>query len=76
MRDSKGVNKVTDGMRTIVGKGTASLTDSSGSIDPENTIANPDNIVVLPDGRVDIGEDSAAHKPNMLWVYKPPHANR
>ncbi|WP_396587437.1 alkaline phosphatase PhoX [Bermanella sp. R86510] len=34
-------------------------------------IAQPDNIVVLNDGRVLIGEDSGNHENNMLWVYNP-----
>ncbi|EAT11180.1 DUF839 domain-containing protein [Bermanella marisrubri] len=36
-----------------------------------NGIANPDNIVVLNDGRVLIGEDTSKHENNMLWVYTP-----
>lgn len=34
-------------------------------------IANPDNLVVMPDGRVIVGEDTGAHENNMLWVYDP-----
>ena len=34
-------------------------------------IANPDNIVVLDDGRVLIGEDTGRHENNMLWLYNP-----
>lgn len=34
-------------------------------------IAQPDNIVVLDDGRVLIGEDTSNHKNNMLWIYNP-----
>ncbi len=71
--DPKGINKVTEGATSLLGRGLASLTRST-SVDPEHTIANPDNIVVLPDGRVIIGEDSTIHKPNMLWVYDPGHS--
>lgn len=38
---------------------------------PVDSIANPDNIEVLDDGRVLIGEDSGYHVNNMLWVYNP-----
>ena len=31
-------------------------------------IANPDNLVVMADGRVIIGEDTGRHANNMLWV--------
>lgn len=41
------------------------------NVDPENTIANPDNIVVLEDGRVIIGEDTGRHETNMIWIYDP-----
>ncbi len=36
-----------------------------------NNVANPDNIVVLDDGRVVIGEDSSHHRNNMVWVFDP-----
>jgi secreted PhoX family phosphatase len=36
-----------------------------------NNIAQPDNILVLNDGRVLIGEDTSNHKNNMLWVFNP-----
>lgn len=41
---------------------------------PANNIAGPDNLLVLDDGRLLIGEDADAehHQPNMLWVYSPP----
>ncbi|WP_435154876.1 hypothetical protein [Haladaptatus sp. DFWS20] len=44
---------------------------NSGSMDLESTIADPDNLVVMPDGRVVDGEDSGLHENNMLWVYDP-----
>lgn len=36
-----------------------------------NAIAQPDNVAVLNDGRVLIGEDSSNHKNNMMWLFKP-----
>lgn len=71
--DRKGVNKLSNSAHTLAGKGLSRLRDSSTSVDPENTIANPDNIVVMDDGRVVVGEDSDIHRPNMLWVYAPEH---
>jgi len=43
------------------------------SLDVENTIAEPDNIVVMDDGRVVIGEDTGnrGHENNMIWVFDP-----
>jgi len=43
------------------------------SLDPENTISEPDNIVVMDDGRVVIGEDTGnrGHENNMIWVFDP-----
>jgi secreted PhoX family phosphatase len=38
--------------------------------DTEN-IANPDNLLILDDGRVVIGEDTGDHENNMLWIYEP-----
>ncbi|QLG60926.1 alkaline phosphatase PhoX [Halorarum salinum] len=39
----------------------------------ETTIAEPDNIVVMDDGRVVIGEDTGnmGHENNMIWIYDP-----
>ena len=34
-------------------------------------IAQPDNVAVLDDGRVLIGEDTGNHNNNMLWLYNP-----
>lgn len=36
-----------------------------------NAIAQPDNVAVLDDGRILIGEDSSNHKNNMMWLFKP-----
>jgi hypothetical protein len=38
---------------------------------PDAGLANPDNLVVLSDGRVVVGEDSAFHDNNMLWLLDP-----
>lgn len=37
-----------------------------------NNISNPDNLVILNDGRVLIGEDSGNHENNMIWVFDDP----
>jgi len=46
------------------------------SLDPANTVAEPDNIVVMDDGRVVIGEDTGneGHERNMIWVFDPGNA--
>jgi len=36
-----------------------------------NNLAGPDNLVVLDDGRVLIGEDTSKHKNNMVWLWGP-----
>jgi len=36
-----------------------------------NGISNPDNIVVLANGNVLIGEDTGRHENNMLWLFNP-----
>lgn len=38
---------------------------------PVDAISNPDNLAVLNDGRVIIGEDTSKHVNNMMWVYNP-----
>lgn len=37
-----------------------------------NNISNPDNLVVLDDGRVLIGEDTGNHENNMIWLFDDP----
>lgn len=37
-------------------------------------LSNPDNLVVLDDGRIIIGEDTSNHENNMLWVFKDANA--
>jgi secreted PhoX family phosphatase len=50
---------------------TGLLQTQDGTVEPEEAIANPDNLVVMNDGRVIIGEDSGFHENNMIWVYDP-----
>ncbi len=45
--------------------------NSTGDRCSVDGIAQPDNLVVLDDGRVLIGEDTSNHKNNMLWIYNP-----
>lgn len=37
-----------------------------------NNISNPDNLVVLDDGRVLIGEDTGNHENNVIWLFEDP----
>ncbi len=37
-----------------------------------NGIAGPDNLAVLNDGRVLVGEDTGKHQNNMVWLWEPP----
>lgn len=37
-----------------------------------NNISNPDNLVILDDGRVLIGEDTGNHENNVIWVFDDP----
>ncbi|MGY8754845.1 MAG: alkaline phosphatase PhoX [Candidatus Poseidoniales archaeon] len=36
-----------------------------------NNLAGPDNLVVLDDGRVLVGEDTGKHESNMVWLWEP-----
>lgn len=46
--------------------------DSTAAVNkcPTNNISSPDNIAVLKDGRVIIGEDTSNHENNMVWIWK------
>ncbi|MCL7417851.1 MAG: PhoX family protein [Halalkalicoccus sp.] len=59
----------------VVGRGmeTIETVFTKQGFDPSTTIANPDNIVVMDDGRVVIGEDTSleGHENNMIWIYDP-----
>lgn len=37
-----------------------------------NSISNPDNLVILNDGRVLIGEDTGNHENNVIWLFDDP----
>lgn len=45
--------------------------DANGNKCDVDAISNPDNLAVLDDGRVLIGEDTSKHINNTLWVYNP-----
>ena len=37
-----------------------------------DALAGPDNLLVLDDGRVLVGEDTGKHESNMVWLWQPP----
>jgi len=37
-----------------------------------NNISNPDNLIILDDGRVLIGEDTGNHENNIIWLFEDP----
>ena len=39
-----------------------------------NNLAGPDNLLVLDDGRVLVGEDTGKHENNMVWLWQDPDA--
>ncbi|MCB9942134.1 MAG: DUF839 domain-containing protein [Geminicoccaceae bacterium] len=41
---------------------------------PVDSISNPDNVAVLDDGRVIIGEDTGNHENNTLWLFTKPQS--
>jgi secreted PhoX family phosphatase len=45
--------------------------DTDGNRCDVNGISNPDNLAVMDDGRVLIGEDTSKHTNNALWIYNP-----
>jgi secreted PhoX family phosphatase len=45
--------------------------DENGNKCDVNGISNPDNLAVMDDGRVLIGEDTSKHINNALWIYNP-----
>ena len=57
-------------MEPVVVGGSYDSTLSVNQCDVD-AIANPDNVAVLDDGRVLIGEDTSKHNNNMLWIYNP-----
>lgn len=64
------MNYNVDRMQPVVVGGAYNGTSTTDKCDP-NGIAQPDNIEVLDDGRVLIGEDTSNHVNNMLWIYNP-----
>lgn len=46
----------------------SSATENACSVDG---ISNPDNLIVLNDGRVIVGEDTSKHVNNMIWLFNP-----
>lgn len=45
---------------------------STFRLSTDYTVANPDNVVVMDDGRVVVGEDTGLKDNDMVWVYAPP----
>jgi len=45
--------------------------DANGNKCDVEAISNPDNLAVMDDGRVFIGEDTSKHVNNALWMYNP-----
>lgn len=44
---------------------------ATGSTCSDDNVSSPDNVYVLNDGRVLMGEDTGRHENNMLWIYNP-----
>ncbi len=55
----------------VVGGAYNSGGDANGNKCDVNGISNPDNLLVMDDGRVLIGEDTSKHVNNALWIYNP-----
>jgi secreted PhoX family phosphatase len=55
----------------VVGGAYNSDGDANGNKCDVDAISNPDNLVVMDDGRVLIGEDTSKHVNNTLWIYNP-----
>ena len=55
----------------VVGGAYDSAGDAQGNRCDVNGISNPDNLAVMDDGRVLIGEDTSKHVNNALWIYNP-----
>lgn len=58
-------------LEPVVAGGPYNAAATNGNTCSVDSIANPDNLLVMKDGRVIIGEDSGRHANNMIWVYKP-----
>ncbi len=55
----------------VIGGAYNSAGDENGNRCDVNGISNPDNLAVLDDGRVLIGEDTSNHVNNALWIFNP-----
>ena len=44
--------------------------DASPNACPVESVSNPDNLIVLSDGSVVIGEDTGNHENNAMWLWK------
>jgi len=55
----------------VIGGAYNSDGDANGNKCDVDAISNPDNLAVMDDGRVLIGEDTSKHVNNTLWIYNP-----
>ena len=55
----------------VIGGAYNSEGDADGNRCDVNGISNPDNLAVMDDGRVIIGEDTSKHVNNAMWIYNP-----
>ncbi len=55
----------------VIGGAYNSEGDENGNKCDVNSISNPDNLLVMDDGRVMIGEDTSKHINNAIWIYNP-----
>lgn len=69
-KDAAGLVDATSMIPAIVGG--PYYTDRSVNECNINNISNPDNLVILNDGRVLIGEDTGNHENNMIWLFDDP----
>lgn len=60
-------------MKPVVAGGAYDKNNEANACDL-NGISNPDNIVVLGNGNVLIGEDTGHHENNAMWLWKPERA--
>lgn len=60
----------TSRMEPVIAGGAYDSTAAVNQCDIDN-ISNPDNLLVLDDGRVVIGEDTSKHENNMIWIFDP-----
>jgi hypothetical protein len=63
-------NFTTSMMVPVVAGGKYDKSNEANSCDV-NAISNPDNLLVLDNGDVLIGEDTGKHENNAMWLWKP-----